>query len=64
MSYHVGRDVRAYCFDCGGTDRPKWDGKNAHGVAARHAQKTGHEVHVEVYMNVVYNKREEKKVGV
>ena len=38
------RDVRAWCHEC---DK-YWDSKNAQGVAQQHANKTGHEVIVEI----------------
>ncbi|GLK49657.1 hypothetical protein GCM10017620_26300 [Brevundimonas intermedia] len=34
-------DVRAGCFVCNGAD-PRWTGKNAMALAARHHDATGH----------------------
>ncbi len=56
--YRVGRDVKAACRVCHG-DSAHWQGKNAQGVAARHAQATGHEVWCEVYLSITYNPTEE-----
>ena len=41
----------ANCFDCG------WelDARNAMGVAAQHAKKYGHQVHVETTLLVMFN---------
>ena len=47
----VGRQVHAGCFVCHGT-QCKWVGKNAHGVAARHHDATGHATWVEVAMSI------------
>jgi hypothetical protein len=55
--YKYSRDVKAYCVDCSGTDYPKWQGNNAHGVAVQHARRTGHKVIVETYMHLTYNDR-------
>ena len=63
MNRWTSTTARAYCVQCGGTDYPKWDGRNAHGVAARHAKATGHEVIVEIYMNVKYNKCDDAPRG-
>lgn len=53
MSYTVSRDVIAGCFQCKGTDYI-WHGKNAQGVAARHAKAHGHETWVDVNMSIRY----------
>jgi hypothetical protein len=45
-------DERAWCTDCG------WENgnyKNALATAARHAGATGHEVHCEQGISIVYN---------
>ena len=61
MTRYTSISAKAYCVECNGTDYPKWEGRNAHGVGARHAKATGHQVIVEVYMNIRYNKSEDKK---
>lgn len=47
------RDVRAGCFNCGGSDAI-WTGGNAQGVAARHHDATKHVTWTDVYMSVRY----------
>jgi len=59
---HIGREVRAGCFDCFGSEL-KWNGKNAQGVAAKHHDATGHETWVEVFMNIRYGGSDSKKKG-
>lgn len=49
----TSRDVRAGCFECGGSD-PLWIGGNAQGVAARHYDATKHVTWTDVYMSVRY----------
>lgn len=43
--------IWAECHTCGKT----WDAKNAHGVAARHAQAHGHKTVVDVCYSYAYN---------
>lgn len=45
-------DIKAECETCG----KKWYSRNAHGVAANHAKKTGHKVWVEKTYGWYYNK--------
>lgn len=49
----TSRDVRAGCFECGGSDA-LWIGGNAQGVAARHYDATKHVTWTDVYMSVRY----------
>jgi hypothetical protein len=49
----IGRDVRAGCFVCHGTDAHWW-GSNAQGVAARHHDATKHPTWCDVNMTVRY----------
>ena len=52
--------IIAECFTCG----KKWETRNAHGVAARHAYATGHHTAVEVIYSYSYNAPERiKKKG-
>ena len=62
MKYRVGRHVKAACSVCHG-HTAHWITKNAQAVAALHAQRTGHEVWVEVEMNITYNPSEESNDG-
>lgn len=43
--------------ECKGCDWSS-EAKNAAGNAAQHAQRTGHEVHVEQTIGVIYNPKE------
>lgn len=54
--YTTTREVKAGCRQCHGGSN-YWFGKNAQGVAARHAKTHGHEVVVEVYMTITYRGR-------
>lgn len=54
-NYFTRRDVQAACDVCHGLYQWHWTGKNAQGVAARHAKLTGHTVRVDVEMAIVYN---------
>lgn len=56
----VGRNVRGGCFTCHGTTAT-WFGPNAHGVAVRHHDATGHETWVDVSMSIRYGGDPEKK---
>lgn len=49
-SWRSKADVFGDCLWCS----ESWVGKNAYRAARRHAEKTGHEVHVEVAHTVVY----------
>ena len=44
-------DRKAFCQDC----EKQWDGKNAHAVGAKHADKYKHTVLVDVHIEYVYN---------
>lgn len=55
MTKHSGLlGVVAECVTCGWAS----EARNAMGNAAQHAMRTGHEVHVEQTVGVIYNKRE------
>jgi hypothetical protein len=50
-------DERAWCLEC------EWSNanyKNALATAARHAKASGHEVHCEQGISIVYNPKSEK----
>lgn len=51
-SYSVKRDVFAGCVTCKGSTDYIWHGGNAQGVAARHADATGHETWCDVNMSI------------
>lgn len=51
----TSRDVRAGCFVCHGSEAHWWGG-NAQGVAARHADATGHETWCDVHMSIRYGR--------
>lgn len=55
LNYFTRRDAQAACDECHGPYQWQWTGKNAQGVAARHAKLTGHTVRVEIDMVVVYS---------
>ena len=57
----TSRDVNAGCFQCSGTE-PRWRGGNAQGVAARHADATGHETWVDVYLSIKYRRQDRGNV--
>jgi hypothetical protein len=48
--------MRAYCEECHNGEW-HWTQKNAVGVAAKHAQASGHQVHVEIVISVTYNSK-------
>lgn len=52
--------AKAGCFVCHG-DKARWTARNAQGVAAQHAQKTGHEVWVETTTYIRYNPTDKDK---
>jgi hypothetical protein len=52
--------MRGGCHDCHGI-KAKWTARNAVGVAAKHAQATGHETWVKVEVFVLYKKPIERK---
>ncbi|MGO1304992.1 MAG: hypothetical protein ACTMKV_09445 [Sphingomonas parapaucimobilis] len=41
--------IFAGCFTCHGTD-PRWSGKSAHDMAARHHEATGHPTYCNGFM--------------
>jgi hypothetical protein len=47
-------DERAWCTECGWSNS---NYKNALATAARHADATGHEVHIEQGISIVYNRK-------
>jgi hypothetical protein len=49
-SWRSKTDIDADCLSCGA----RWFGKSSYASARRHAEKTGHECHVEVHHVVVY----------
>ena len=53
----TGRDVRAGCFVCWGSDA-HWLERNAQAVAARHHDATGHATWVEVHMSIYYGRED------
>lgn len=52
--YFVRRDVQAACDVCHGHYQWTWTSKNAQAIAAKHHDKTGHTVRVDVEMTIVY----------
>jgi hypothetical protein len=54
--YSYSIDVRAGCFECWGSDA-HWTSKNAHGLAAQHNARTGHETWVDSAMSIRYTKK-------
>lgn len=49
-------DAQGGCDTCHGLYEAHWTGRNAVGVAARHAAATGHEVWAEQTISVTWNR--------
>jgi hypothetical protein len=55
VTTHSGKvDERAWCAECGWANS---NYKNALATGKRHAESTGHEVHCEQGISIVYNRK-------
>lgn len=60
--HYTSTDARAGCRDCAYTE-PRWFGKNAQAVAARHTDATGHKTWVESMLMITYTTTERPDSG-